>query len=148
MVLRRVHNFARQGPGQCRRVQSFNKVRVVVERHTIGGHRWNRPALVPLQAEQERAKEGMVQDERGTGLLNPQRSWRLMCDLKHKLSSMYLQSGRDELRARNYHVPQYTLGRNAPWCALFAQGSHTDFRWGFIRDRDDQKCEIKHNYAS
>ena len=61
---------------------------------------------------------------------------------------MYLQSGRDELKARNCHVHQCILGRNAPWCALFAQGSHTDFRWGFIRDRDGQKCEMKHNYAS
>jgi hypothetical protein len=41
MVQGRVHDFVRQSPGQCRRVQRFNKIRVVEERHTIGRHRWN-----------------------------------------------------------------------------------------------------------
>ena len=35
-------------------------------------------------------------------------------------------------------------GRAAP----FAQSSLADFRWRFTRDRDDQKCEMKHNLAT
>ena len=72
MVKGRVHDLVSQGSGQSRRVQGFNKIRVVEKRHSIGGHRLNRPALAPLQAEQERAEEGMVQDERGARLLNTQ----------------------------------------------------------------------------
>ena len=64
MVKGRVHDLVSQGSGQSRRIQGLNKIRVVEERHSIGGHRWNRPALASLQAEQERAEEGMVQDER------------------------------------------------------------------------------------
>jgi hypothetical protein len=72
MVQGRVHDLVSQGSGQSRRVQGFNKIRVVEERHSIGGHRLNRPALAPLQPEQERAEEGMVQDERRARLLNTQ----------------------------------------------------------------------------
>jgi hypothetical protein len=53
MVQGWVHDFMRQGPGQCRRVQRFNKLGIIEERHTIGGHRLNRLALAPLQPEQE-----------------------------------------------------------------------------------------------
>jgi hypothetical protein len=63
MVQGWVHDLVSQGPGQCRGVQRFNKVRVIEERHAICGHRWNRPALAPLQPEQERAEEWMVEDE-------------------------------------------------------------------------------------
>ena len=72
MMKGRVHDLVSQGPGQGRRVQGLNKIRVVEERHSIGGHRWNRPALAPLQPEEERAEKGMVQDERGASLLNAQ----------------------------------------------------------------------------
>ena len=72
MVQGRVHDLVSQGSGQSRRVQGFNKIRVVEERHSIRGHRLNRPALAPLQPEQKRAEEGMVQDERGARLLNTQ----------------------------------------------------------------------------
>lgn len=72
MVQSRVHDLVSQSSGQSRGVQGFNKIWVVEERHSISGQRWNRPALVLLQAEQERAEEGMVQDESGTGLLNTQ----------------------------------------------------------------------------
>jgi hypothetical protein len=43
---------------------------------------------------------------------------------------------------------QRTLGRNPPRYAPFAQSSLTDFGWWFILNHDDQKCEMKHNYAS
>ena len=72
MVQGRVHDLVSQGSGQSRRVQGFNKIRVVEERHAIRGHRLNRPALAPFQSEQERAEERMVQDERGARLLNTQ----------------------------------------------------------------------------
>ena len=97
MVKRRVHDLVSQGSGQSRRVQGFNKIRVVEERHSICGHRLNRPALAPLQAEQKRAEEGMVQDQRGARLLNAKGGWCLMshaaagasmyADMRVKMSS-------------------------------------------------------------
>ena len=72
MVKGRVHDFVSQCPGQRRRVQGFNKIRVIEKRHSICGHRLNRPGLAPLQPEQERAEEWMVQDERRACLLNTQ----------------------------------------------------------------------------
>ena len=63
MVKGRVHDLVSQCPGQRRRVQGFNKIRVIEKRHSICGHRLNRPGLAPLQPEQERAEKGMVQDE-------------------------------------------------------------------------------------
>ena len=65
MMKSRVHDLVSKRSGQCCRVQGFNKVRVVEERHSIRGHRLNRPALAPLQPEQEPAEEGFVHDERG-----------------------------------------------------------------------------------
>ena len=72
MVKGRVHDLVSQGSGQSRRVQGFDKIRVVEKRYSICGHRLNRPALTPLQPEQERAEEWMVQDERSACLLNAQ----------------------------------------------------------------------------
>ena len=61
MVERRVHDLVSQRSGQSRRVQGFNKLRVVVKRHSIGRHGFNRPGLAPLQSKQERAEERMVE---------------------------------------------------------------------------------------
>jgi type I restriction enzyme M protein len=50
-----------QHSGQCGRVQRIDELRVIVERHAIGRHGWNRPTLAPLQTKQERAKERMIE---------------------------------------------------------------------------------------
>ena len=61
MVLERgVHDLMGQHPGQRSRVQRIDELRVKVKRHAIGGHRWNRPVLAPLQAKQERPEKWVI----------------------------------------------------------------------------------------
>ena len=61
MLERGVHDLVGQHPGQRCRVQRIDELRVVVERHAISRHGWNRPLLAPLQAKQERAEERMIE---------------------------------------------------------------------------------------
>src|SRR5258707_9161480 len=77
MVERRMHDFMGQCSGQGRRIERFNEVGVVVERHTIGRHGLNGPALAIFQSKQERAEEGMVEHQSGARFLNPTRDRRL-----------------------------------------------------------------------
>ena len=65
-----MHDLVGQHPGQRCRVQRIDEFGVVVKRHTIGRHGWNRPLFSPFQAKQERTKERMVQQKRGTRFLN------------------------------------------------------------------------------
>lgn len=73
MVQRRMHDLMSQGASQGRRVERFNKVRVVVERHSVGGHRLNGPALAIFQSKEERAEEEVVEHQCGARLLNTAR---------------------------------------------------------------------------
>src|SRR6201998_4746526 len=77
IVQRRMHDLMSQRSSQCRRIERFNEVRVVVEQHAVGGHRLNRPALPIFQSKEERAKEWVVQHQRSAGLLNTARGRRL-----------------------------------------------------------------------
>lgn len=58
-----------QHSAKCRRIQCLHKVGVVVDRDSIGSHCLNRSALPPLQAEQERTKERMVEQQGRARLL-------------------------------------------------------------------------------
>ena len=69
MLQSRMQDFVREYSTKRRRVEAVHEVWVVEERDAVRGHGLNRPALPPLQPEQERAEEGMVEQKCGARLL-------------------------------------------------------------------------------
>jgi type I restriction enzyme M protein len=64
-----MQDLMRQDPAKGRGIERVHKVGIVEERDPVSGHGLDRPALSSFQTEQERAEEGMVEQQGGPRLL-------------------------------------------------------------------------------